>query len=139
MTILTVDVAIVVGGRALALLRRNKYPFAGKLVFPGGHVEEGDEDTKAAASRELFEETGLVIPPERLELLGILDRRGRDPRYDLSVSIVYRVDMSDPDITDKIRLSGEASELLLVPLNKLNADLFGFDHYEAAKKIKQEK
>jgi 8-oxo-dGTP pyrophosphatase MutT (NUDIX family) len=33
----------------------------GKLTFPGGKVEVG-EDFKVAASREMLEETGLVVP-----------------------------------------------------------------------------
>lgn len=41
----------------------------GRLNFPGGHVEPG-ESAIAAASRELFEETGLEIPSESLHYVG---------------------------------------------------------------------
>lgn len=135
--ILTVDAAILVGGRSLLLLRRNKYPFAGKLVFPGGHAEDKDGNTRTAASRELFEETGIEIPPERWELLAVLDGLARDPRYGFSVSVVYRADINDPLILDKIRPSDESSEILLVPIDELREEDLGFDHFEAIKKIKK--
>ncbi len=41
----------------------------GRWMQPGGHVEEGDPDTEAAARREVAEETGVVD----LEGLGLLD------------------------------------------------------------------
>ncbi|OGF25645.1 hypothetical protein A2303_01135 [Candidatus Falkowbacteria bacterium RIFOXYB2_FULL_47_14] len=135
--ILTVDAAIIVGGRSLLLLRRSKYPFAGKLVFPGGHAEDKDGNTRTAASRELFEETGIEIPPERWGLLTVLDGRGRDPRYGFSVSVVYRADIDDPLILGKIRPSDEASEILLVPIDELREEDLGFDHFDAIKKIKK--
>lgn len=43
-------------------------PYNGYWAGPGGHVEEG-ESPRAAAVRELEEETGLEIAPERLFLL----------------------------------------------------------------------
>src|SRR3989339_688376 len=135
--ILTVDAAIIVGGRSLLLLRRGKYPFAGKLVFPGGHAEDKDGNTRTAASRELFEETGIEIPPERWGLLTVLDGRGRDPRYGFSVSVVYRADIDDPLILGKIRPSDEASAVMLVPIDEFREEDLGFDHFDAIKKIKK--
>ena len=45
---------------ALLLARRAKQPNAGKWVFPGGKIEMF-ESIKAAAEREILEETGLHI------------------------------------------------------------------------------
>ncbi len=43
---------------------------AGQVAFPGGKVDDGDEDAVAAALREAEEEVGLA--PERVEVLGLL-------------------------------------------------------------------
>jgi ADP-ribose pyrophosphatase YjhB (NUDIX family) len=43
-------------------VRRGIEPFIGQIAFPGGYVDKG-ESAEAAASRELFEECGLEVPP----------------------------------------------------------------------------
>ncbi len=85
---LTVDVVACALEHALPrilLIERANPPFAGSWALPGGFVEEG-EQVHEAAPRELAEETGLHV--EQLELLGVYDTPGRDPRG-WSVSAVY--------------------------------------------------
>ena len=43
--------------------------YPGAYVFPGGRRDEGDSDIKATACREVMEEIGIKIDPERLALL----------------------------------------------------------------------
>lgn len=85
---LTADVVALVRSTdppSVLLVQRAKPPFAGSWALPGGFVDEG-ERVHEAAPRELLEETGLQV--EQLELLGVYDTPGRDPRG-WTVSVVY--------------------------------------------------
>ena len=91
---LTVDVVALTGAppaRRVLLVQRGGDPFAGTWALPGGFVE-GDERVAGAAARELAEETGVAAGP--LELLGIYDTPGRDPRGP-TVSVVYLLRVDD--------------------------------------------
>ncbi len=59
----------------LLLVRRGRPPSAGTWSLPGGRVEPG-ETTYAAVVREVFEETALVVVPERV--VGRVERPGLD-------------------------------------------------------------
>lgn len=69
----------------IVLVERKYEPFGWAL--PGGFVEVG-ETTQAAASRELTEETQLVIADWKMQLFGVYSQPNRDPRGH-SVSVVY--------------------------------------------------
>lgn len=73
------------------LVQRRHPPFAGSWALPGGFVEPG-EQVADAAPRELLEETGVRV--ERLQLLGVYDTPGRDPRG-WTVSVVYLAQLED--------------------------------------------
>lgn len=67
------------------LIKRHNPPFQGEWAIPGGFVEV-DESLEQAASRELYEETGLKgIPLVQLHTFG---QPGRDPRMRV-VSVAY--------------------------------------------------
>ncbi len=77
---LTADAAVfrIERGRLEVLLvRRANEPFKGAWAFPGGFVEK-DEPIARAASRELFEETGLK--GVQLSQFHSFGDPGRDPR-----------------------------------------------------------
>jgi 8-oxo-dGTP diphosphatase len=84
---LTVDVVALSAAAipGVLLVQRANDPFAGSWALPGGFVEEG-ERVLSAAARELSEETGLQ--EQALELLGVYDTPGRDPRG-WTVSVVF--------------------------------------------------
>lgn len=56
----------------------------GTWAVPGGHLEFGESFTECA-SRELFEETGLDVPPERMRYLttvsSVWDENGQTFHY----------------------------------------------------------
>ncbi|MFQ6079597.1 MAG: NUDIX hydrolase [Thermodesulfobacteriota bacterium] len=82
----------------------------GEISFPGGVVDEGDEDVEATALRETFEEIGL--PEENVEILGKLDDA-------VTVSSAYLITPVVAEITHPYRFSineEEIEELIEIPL-----------------------
>ena len=99
---LTADVVVLAGADTprVLLIQRGNPPFAGSWALPGGFVEQG-EQVAEAAPRELAEETGLRVDAVALELLGIYDTPGRDPRgWTVSVVYIARVPGESADAGD---------------------------------------
>lgn len=65
-----VTVLIVPMDDGLLVVRRGIEPMKDHLALPGGYMEHG-EDWKAAAARELLEETGIGTPPFFINLLDL--------------------------------------------------------------------
>jgi len=63
--------------KSVLLIKRGNDPFKGLWAVPGGFVEL-DEELETAASRELFEETGIKdVALKQMHTFGTI---GRDPR-----------------------------------------------------------
>jgi 8-oxo-dGTP diphosphatase len=118
---LTVDVVVLTDARPprLLLVQRAFPPFEGGWALPGGFVEER-EQVRDAAPRELAEETGLEVGA--LELLGVYDTPGRDPRG-WTVSVVY---MTTMPAEQPVRGADDARDARWFPADALPA--LAFDH-----------
>ncbi|WP_326644529.1 NUDIX domain-containing protein [Streptosporangium sp. NBC_01755] len=68
-----VGAIILDGAGRMLLVRRGRPPGMGLWSIPGGRVEPGESDPEAV-TREVLEETGLVVVPGRLA--GTVDRPG---------------------------------------------------------------
>lgn len=124
----TVDAAIfsVRDNEAVVILvERGNEPFRGMLALPGGFVEE-EEDLAEAASRELAEETGLVVAAPSLTQLGAYGSPGRDPRMRV-VSIVFWAFVDD--VADPVGGSDAAASRMVSVDEALGEGLdLAFDH-----------
>lgn len=75
----TADVVALTPGGDVLLIERDWPPHEGAWALPGGHVDAG-ETSRAAAARELEEETGVRVAADDLRQIGVWDSPGRDPR-----------------------------------------------------------
>ena len=76
-----VHIFFLCGAKVLLLRRQNTGFEDGKLSVVAGHVEPGESVTRAAL-REIGEEVGLALAPERLRVVGVMHRKSDDERVD---------------------------------------------------------
>jgi 8-oxo-dGTP diphosphatase len=120
--ICTVDVVLLTlknNALHVALLKRDREPFAGTLALPGGfiHADE-DRDDLDAASRILREKAGISSP--YLEQLGTFAGAARDPRG-WSASIAHYA-----LVPEEVIVKALSPAVQLVPVDGLKG--LPFDH-----------
>lgn len=115
------------GAPTLLLIHRGGEPFAGHWALPGGFVNP-NETSKAAAARELTEETGVTIEEDVLTLVGIFDKPGRDPRG-WTVSAAYSTTV---DGEPRAQGADDAAEARWMPIDQvkelMQSNGLAFDH-----------
>jgi 8-oxo-dGTP pyrophosphatase MutT (NUDIX family) len=102
--------------------RHPEDPWSGHMAFPGGRVDPGDRDPRAAAERETLEEVGLsLVRAEALGQLDDLEGRHAGRRLPLVISAyVYHLPEAGP-----LAPNHEVEETLWVRL----ADLVDPQHH----------
>ena len=108
--------------------------FRGCWCLPCGYVDF-DETIEEAASREVFEETGIQINPNDWDILSI----NSDPKSDKRQNITFRFEtVVDGEIeriklTSKYSESNEVSDLKWIPTNEVENYKWAFNHLELIK------
>jgi 8-oxo-dGTP diphosphatase len=120
----TVDIIVKVHDQLL-LIKRGKDPYKDAWAFPGGRVEDKDEDLESAAMRELREETNIEIDREQLKQIVTVGNNKRDPRG-FCTTIVYLLDLKG--LPDSVKAGDDAVGYKWFKLTDL-PDM-AFDHRE---------
>ena len=118
------------GGEEVLLIRRGRSPWKGKLAFPGGFVDYG-EDPEIAALRELLEETG--VEGRNPQLYAVKGSPDRDPRKHI-VSIFYMIHVdgeSEPEAGD------DAAEAEWANVNSISSEDIAGDHFDIIEQLRK--
>ena len=117
-------------GTEVLLIRRGGEPWKGRLAFPGGFVDYG-EDPAHAVLRELEEETGVDgFDPVALAIHGDPDR---DPRKHI-IALFYLVDV-DPEAMP--RGGDDAADAAWVPIAGLTANQVAGSHIQIIEMLRE--
>ena len=117
-------------GTEVLLIRRGGEPWKGRLAFPGGFVDYG-EDPAHAVLRELEEETGVDgFDPVALAIHGDPDR---DPRKHI-IALFYLIDV-DPEAVP--RGGDDAADAAWVPIAGLTANQVAGSHIQIIEMLRE--
>ena len=117
-------------GTEVLLISRGGEPWKGRLAFPGGFVDYG-EDPAHAVLRELEEETGVDgFDPVALAIHGDPDR---DPRKHI-IALFYLVDV-DPEAMP--RGGDAAADAAWVPIAGLTANQVAGSHIQIIEMLRE--
>ncbi len=125
----TVDAIVCAPDFDVLMVRRGRPPGRGLLALPGGHVEVG-ETLLEAVVREVREETGLRLEPERFHNYGAFDHPHRSPGR--GVRVITTVFGYNLLRRCRVRAGDDASALQWVPASQvpqLEGEMFE-DHYQ---------
>lgn len=123
-SLLQAAVAIILrdgeNGTEFLMMQRAKHerdPWSGQMSFPGGKIDPQDENAKAAAVREAFEEVGAELT--EADYIGQLD-----DLYGLKVDGIFSVHVAcfvfKPQLTLALVANHEVADMVWLPLQYLS-------------------
>jgi 8-oxo-dGTP diphosphatase len=105
-------------GKILLLQRFNTGYEDGNYSVVAGHVDAGETVTQAAI-REALEEAGIVLQPEDLQVVHVMNRKSNDERVDFFIAVKSwsgEIRNTEPDKCDDLAwFSLEALPVNLIP------------------------
>lgn len=103
--------------------------FRGCWCMPCGYLDY-NETIAQAASREVFEETGLEINPKNLILFFINDDPNGDKRQNVTFRYRYIIKeyIEDIKLTSKNSEEKEVSDIKWIPTKEINKYKWAFNH-----------
>jgi 8-oxo-dGTP diphosphatase len=114
--------ALIVADNKICLVHRNKSPFKGTWVLPGGHIHEGENDEDALI-REVKEETGLTVKPK---YFGSYDESFSKEEWRALVSVFTTTVQGKKDV--KVGDKDEVDDVQWYAFDELEHMKIGFDH-----------
>lgn len=131
-TFVTADAVVFCAGHVL-MVRRGAYPGKGLWAFPGGFLDAAtDQSLKAAALRELREETGIRVPPAVLESSivrsQVFDAPGRSARG-RTITQAFQICLRDKQLP-RVRGGSDAAKAQWIPYGDLRSEQCFEDHYQ---------
>lgn len=126
---ITASIAIIVGGKIVAIKRKNN-PDKGKWALPGGFLVCQLETVEECGAREAMEETHVLVEPEDLILIDVRSSPRRDNRQhvvDHGYLWVVPPDMESTVIA-RLEADDDAEGLELVSIDWLLSQDIAFDH-----------
>lgn len=110
--------------------------FVGSWCMPCGYLDF-DETTREAAFRELKEETGLRIDPNKFYLISINDNPNSDKRQNVTFRfkayLPYKIE--DSILSDKDSEKEEVSNIKWIPISEIDNYKWAFNHDKLIKEI----
>lgn len=85
-------------GNDILLIRRCNAEFANGLYSMVGGKVEKNETARHAARREIYEEIGIDLPEDSLELVHTLHRKGTESEF---VAFVFKADITGMEFVNK--------------------------------------
>lgn len=111
--------------------------FVGSWCLPCGYLDY-DETINEAAARELWEETGIKIPSDKITLVNIND----DPK-EKRQNVTFRFKYNDTRVagylesflTNKHSEKDEISDIKFIPMTEINNYKWAFNHNNLIKEL----